>query len=125
AFYCIARWYWDGRYLFAMEVIGLAAIPLVLFSVPYVLWLDRHLVNPRDGAWHFGAMLIGREAYDFEQVKSHFRSWAVKGFFCAFMISILPGGFAYVVTLELDGISADPVRLAGGLIELLFLIDVH
>lgn len=125
AFYCIARWYWDGRYLFAMEVIGFAAIPLVLFSVPYVLWLDRHLVNPRDGAWHFGAMLIGREAYDPEEVKSHFRSWAVKGFFCAFMISILPGGFAYVVTLELDGLSADPVRLAGGLIELLFLIDVH
>jgi protein-S-isoprenylcysteine O-methyltransferase Ste14 len=125
AFYCIARWYWDGRYLFAMEVIGLAAIPMVLFSVPYVLWLDRHLVNPRDGAWHFGAMLTGREAYDPEEVKSHFRSWAVKGFFCAFMISILPGGFAYVVTLDLNAIAADPVRLAGGMIELLFLIDVH
>lgn len=125
AFYCIARWYWDGRYLFAMEVIGLAAIPMVLFSVPYVLWLDRHLVNPRDGAWHFGAMLIGRESYDFDEVKSHFRSWAVKGFFCAFMISILPGGFAYVVTLDVSGIASDPVRLAGGLIELLFLIDVH
>ncbi len=125
AFYCIARWYWDGQYLFAMKVIGLTAIAMVLFSVPYVLWLDRYLVNPRDGAWHFGAMLIGREAYDPGEVKSHFRSWAVKGFFCAFMISILPGGFAYIVTLDISGISANPVRLAGGLIELLFLIDVH
>ncbi|RYG29934.1 MAG: DUF1295 domain-containing protein, partial [Burkholderiales bacterium] len=98
---------------------------MALFSVPYVLWLDRHLVNPRDGAWHFGAMLIGREAYDPQEVKSHFRSWAVKGFFCAFMISILPGGFFYVVTLDLSEIVADPVRLAGGLISLLFLIDVH
>ena len=125
AFYCVARWYWDGQYLFAMRVIGLAVIPMVLFSVPYVLWLDRHLVNPRDGAWHFGAMLIGREAYDPDQVKSHFRSWAVKGFFCAFMLSILPGGFSYVVSLDLSGIAADPVRLVGAVIALLFLIDVH
>ena len=124
-FYCIARWYWDGQYLFAMKVIGLTAIAMVLFSVPYVLWLDRYLVNPRDGAWHFGAMLIGREPYDLEEVKSHFRSWAVKGFFCAFMISILPGGFAYLVTLDISGIAANPVRLALGMIELLFLIDVH
>ena len=125
AFYCIARWYWDGQYLFAIHVIGIAAIPLVLFSVPYVLWLDRYMVNPRDGAWHFGAMLIGRDGYDPDEVKAHFRSWAVKGFFCAFMISILPGGFAFVVNLDTSGIAADPVRLAGALIELLFLIDVH
>ncbi len=25
--YCLARWYWDGRYLFAMEVLGAAIIP--------------------------------------------------------------------------------------------------
>ncbi|MCB2074044.1 MAG: DUF1295 domain-containing protein [Novosphingobium sp.] len=123
--YCIARWYWDGQYLFAMEVIGAAAVPLFLLSVPYVLWLDRYLVNPRDGAWHFGAMLIGREPYDVDKVKSHFRSWAVKGFFCAFMISILPGGFAYIVTLDISTITRDPVGISMGLIELLFLIDVQ
>ncbi|MBV1918204.1 MAG: DUF1295 domain-containing protein [Sphingomonadaceae bacterium] len=123
--YCIGRWYWDGTYLFAMEVIGIAAVPLVLFSVPYVLWLDRYMVNPRDGAWHFGAMLIGREACDLEQVKAHFRSWAVKGFFCAFMISILPGGFAYVVNLDISDLTGNPARIAGGLIELLFVVDVQ
>jgi protein-S-isoprenylcysteine O-methyltransferase Ste14 len=125
AIYCIARWYWSGQYLFAMEVLGLAAIPLFLLTVPYMLWLDRYLVNPRDGAWHFGAMLIGREPYDSEEVKAHFRSWAVKGFFSAFMISILPGGFAYIVNLDLAAIPFQPVTIAGALIELLFLIDVH
>lgn len=123
--YCIARWYWEGPYLFAMEVIGAAAIPLFVGSIPYVAWLDRYMVEPRDGAWHFGAMLIGRELYNAEEVKAHLRSWAVKGFFCAFMISILPGGFAYVVNLDLSEIPFDPVRIAGALIELLFLIDVH
>ena len=123
--YCIARWYWRGQYLFAMEVLGTAAVPLFLLSIPYVLWLDRVLVNPRDGAWHFGAMLIGREPYDPEAVKHHLRSWAVKGFFCAFMISILPPGFAAIVSLDLSAVAHNPVALATWLTELLFVIDVQ
>jgi len=123
--YCLARWYWQGQYLFAMEVIGVAAIPLFVLSIPYVLWLDRVLVNPRDGAWHFGALLIGREPFDAEQVRIHWRAWLVKGFFCAFMISILPPGWAELTTLDLASIGADPVALTRWLTELLFLIDVQ
>ena len=123
--YCIARWYWRGQYLFAMEVLGVFAVPLILLSVPYVLWLDRVLVNPRDGAWHFGAMLIGREAHDTEQVWHHLRAWAVKGFFCAFMISILPPGFAAIVSLDFATIAGNPVATATWLTELLFVIDVQ
>ena len=60
ALYCIARWYWDGAYLFAMQVLAVGVVPMLVLSIPYVLWLDRRLVEPRDGAWHFGQMLIGR-----------------------------------------------------------------
>jgi protein-S-isoprenylcysteine O-methyltransferase Ste14 len=123
--YCVARWYWRDGYLFAMDVIGAAAIPLFVLSIPYVLWLDRVLVNPRDGAWHFGAMLIGREPHDPDEVRRHLLAWTVKGFFCAFMISILPGGFAGIVNLDLSTLGRDPVAIANWLIELLFLIDVH
>ncbi len=77
--YCVGRWYWDGQYLFSMEVIEAAAIPLFVLSVPYVLWIDRVLVNPRDHAWHFGAMLMGREAWDPEEVKKHWRAWIDQG----------------------------------------------
>jgi len=124
-FYCAARWYWDGQYLFAMQVIGVAGVPLFLCSVPYVLWLDRYTVNPRDGAWHFGAMLIGREDCELDEIKAHFRSWAVKGFFTAFMISILPPGFAYIVNLDVAAMQMQPVAIARGLIELLFVVDVQ
>jgi hypothetical protein len=123
--YCVARWYWMGTYLFAMKVIGWAALPMFLFSVPYVLWLDRYSVNPRDGAWHFGAMLIGREPFDPAEVKAHWRSWLVKGFFCAFMISILPPGWANIVMLDLSAIAGNPVLITHWLTELLFLIDVQ
>ncbi|WP_395393239.1 DUF1295 domain-containing protein [Novosphingobium sp. BL-8A] len=124
-YYCIGRWYWDGQYLFAMEVIGAAAVPLLVLSIPYVFWLDRHLVEPRDAAWHFGAMLVGREAWDIDQVKRHGRAWAIKAFFGAFMISILPGGFAQVVNADFGSMAHDPVRLGLTLIALLFLIDVQ
>lgn len=124
-FYCIGRWYWDGQYLFAMEVIGAAAVPLFVFSVPYVLWLDRHMIEPRDHAWHFGAMLIGREAWDGEEVRKHWRAWVIKAFFGAFMISILPGGFARVVEADFGLIVHDPVALGSLLIEALFLVDVQ
>lgn len=124
-YYCIGRWYWDGQYLFAMEVIGAAAVPLLVLSIPYVFWLDRHLIEPRDAAWHFGALLIGREAWDIEQVKRHGRAWAIKAFFGAFMISILPGGFAQVVNADFGGMAGNPVLLGSTLIAGLFLIDVQ
>ena len=123
--YCVARWYWRGQYLFSMEVLGACAIPLFVLSIPYVLWLDRVLVNPRDGAWHFGAMLIGRERHDSGEVAHHLRAWAVKGFFCAFMISILPPGFEYIVKYDLAPLAGDPVRIAVLGAELLFVVDVQ
>ncbi len=122
--YCLCRWYWDGQYLFAMEVIALAAAPIFVLSIPYVLWIDRVMVNPRDHGWHFGAMLLGK-AYNPEEVKKHWRAWIIKGFFGAFMISILPGGFAGIVNADLANIVNDPVRFGMLMIELLFVIDVQ
>lgn len=124
ALYCLGRWYWSGSYLFAMHILAVMGIAMVTLSVPYVLWLDRVMVRPRDHAWHFGAMLIGREAWQAEEVWKHWRAWLIKGFFGAFMISIVPGNFANVINAGLDTILSDPVRLAGFMINLLFLIDV-
>lgn len=123
--YCLGRWYWNGQYLFAMHVFGWAALPIFVLSVPYVLWLDRVLIEPRDHAWHFGAMLIGRERWDGHEVKKHWRAWIIKGFFGAFMISILPGGFAAVVNADWGQIVHDPVRAGNALFDILFTIDVQ
>ena len=125
AFYCLGRWYWSGQYEFSMRIIATAAVPLFLLSVPYLMWLDRVLIQPRDQSWHFGAMLIGREAWDADQVKRHCRAWGIKAFFTAFMISILPPGFANVVNADIGTVVHDPVLVGRTLIELLFVIDVQ
>lgn len=123
-FYCLFRYYWQGQYIFALRVIGAALVPMVVLSVPYVWWLDRVLIEPRDGAWHFGGFVMGREA-DQGEILRHLRRWGVKGFFTAFMVSILPAGFAYVVEFDLSGVMARPADLANGLIGLLFMVDVQ
>ena len=130
AFYALARWYWNGSYLFAMEVLAFAIVPLVALSIPYVIWIDRHLIEPRDATWQFGAFLlgggiIGREDWDTRQIVKHWRAWAIKGFFGAFMISILPGGFAQVVEADAAQVIGNPVQFAMLLVTLLFLIDVQ
>ncbi|WP_284124864.1 methyltransferase family protein [Parerythrobacter aestuarii] len=124
-FYCLGRWYWDGQYQFAMQVLSLALVPMLVLSIPYVIWLDRRMIEPRDHAWHFGAMLLAREAYDPDEVKKHWRAWAIKGFFGAFMISILPGGFQQVVEADFTVLAQNPAQFAWTLIALLFVVDVQ
>jgi protein-S-isoprenylcysteine O-methyltransferase Ste14 len=124
-FYCIGRWYWDGQYLFAMRLLATAAPVLFLISIPYIFWIDRRLKEPKDGTYMFGAWLMGdRGEIDREQLIEHFRSWAVKGFFTAFMISIVPGNWFEVLRWSNADIVSNPVALASFCIGLLFLIDV-
>lgn len=122
-FYGLGRWYWAGTYAFAMRFFILALPPLILLSVPYVLWLDRRLVEPRDGAWAFGSWLVGG-APDFARIADHLRAWAVKGFFLAFMISVVPIGWAQVVGPGWVSFESGPVRLIQWLISTMFLADV-
>lgn len=123
--YCIARWYWRGPYLFSMEVLGTAAPVLVALSIPYVIWLDRRLVEPRDGSWHFGMLVAGQPGWDRAAVANHLRSWTVKGFFLAFMLSIVPGNFASIVGANVPEILQNPVWIAEWLVLAMFVVDVQ
>ncbi|MEZ5709433.1 MAG: isoprenylcysteine carboxylmethyltransferase family protein [Blastomonas sp.] len=123
--YAIARWYWAGQYLFSMEVFTAAAPFLFLASIPYVIWLDRYLVDPRDGCWHLGTLIAGQKGWDAEAIRHHLRAWAVKGFFLAFMISIVPGGYADIVNANIAEIATNPVWIANWLIIAMFVVDVQ
>jgi protein-S-isoprenylcysteine O-methyltransferase Ste14 len=123
--YCVGRWYWSGQYLFAMAFLQAVVPLLLLLSIPYVLWIDRRLAEPRDGSFAFGQLLLGSGVpVDRAALHEHFRSWGVKGFFTAFMVSIVPGNWADVVNWPGAAILADPVALARWLIAAMFLVDV-
>ncbi|MBO9713074.1 isoprenylcysteine carboxylmethyltransferase family protein [Sphingomonas sp.] len=127
AIYAVGRFWWETRYAdfpFAMACFTVAAPALFVLSVPYVLWLDRRLVEPRDGAWALGAWAMGHRQVDREAIYNHLRAWGVKGFFLAFMVAIVPGGFGEFVRWDLSGIWGDPVALANFCITFMFLVDV-
>jgi len=121
--YASARFYWVGNYTFAMKTFIYAAPLLFAGSVPYILWLDTRLKNPRDGCWAFGIWLMGDRMADRSAIADHFRSWAVKAFFTAFMLSGFPGNFYDTVSRPFPAID-DPVGLANFLISVMFLIDM-
>ncbi len=124
AIYAVCRFYWTGNFAFAMWCFQVAAPALFVLSVPYILWLDRRLEHPRDGAWHLGAWLLGNQPHDAAAIHAHLRSWAVKGFFLAFMLAIVPPGFGAFIRASSDGILHNPVALANWLITGMFMIDV-
>lgn len=124
AIYAIMRFYGRGQYPFAMEVFVASTVPLFILSVPYVVWLDRRLKNPRDGAWALGSWLMGDRLANRAAIADHARAWAVKGFFLAFMVSVVPPGWADVVGRPWAQISSSPVAMADYLITFMFVIDV-
>lgn len=125
-FYATAQWYAVGPYIFTMTLFKYAAPVLLLLSIPYVIWLDRYFIDPRDGAYALGQWVIGGGAGKPApgEIANHLRSWAVKGFFLAFMISIVPGNFATAIQWNPATIFAGPANLAHYLIALLFMVDV-
>lgn len=123
--YGTGRFYWEGNFAFSMWCFEVAAPILFVTSVPYILWLDRYAVDPKDGCWSLGAWLMGlKEPVDREAIFNHLRSWGVKGFFTAFMVAIVPGGFGDFIRGDISHVLHDPVALANWLITFMFMIDV-
>ena len=106
--YCAGRFYWTGGFGFAMWCLAHAAPVLVLLSVPYVLWIDRRMVERRDDAWHLGAWLLRREGVEARRIHAHLLSWGVKAFFLPFMLGGVPGGFAAFVRGDLVAATTFP-----------------
>lgn len=124
--YATMRFYWEDPYLFSMELLEQVVPWLLLVSVPYMLWLDRRMVNPRDACYAFGRFLVAPGApVDGRLIGNHLRAWAVKGFYTAFMLSIVPGNFADLATVDISQLVGNPFEIAKWSIFFFYLIDVH
>lgn len=122
--YFAGRFWWMGQFAFAMRCFAVLAPAMLVLSIPYVLWIDRRLAEPRDGAWALGAWATGQAALDGAAVAGHARAWAVKGFFLAFMLAVTPSGWAVWVGTDLHRAVHDPAALAMWLAGGLFVTDV-
>ncbi|MBN8842881.1 MAG: protein-S-isoprenylcysteine methyltransferase [Sphingomonadales bacterium] len=125
-FYATMRYYWEGNYAFSMDLLERVAPWLLLVSVPYMFWLDRRMIEPRDGCYQFGRWMIAPgQPVDGRAIAHHFRAWAVKAFFTAFMLSIVPGNFSSLVSVQMSEVLANPYMMGIWAINVLYLVDVH
>jgi protein-S-isoprenylcysteine O-methyltransferase Ste14 len=116
--------YRDSQYGLYFAFLSVAA-PIIMFLAPfYVHVVTRRMTDPRDGLWHFGMFVRGKRAEaDIAKVKDYILSWAIKGFFLAFMLSILPFSTASVLDHLRTPDAIWSLGTAFVMVQILFLLD--
>ncbi len=63
---------------------------LLIFSIPYFYFIDKHQTEPQDSYYHFGLLcLLNFEKVSWAPLKSYTLGWLVKGFFLPLMFTYL------------------------------------
>lgn len=92
AVYFAVRYYRAGSFALYFEFFERFGLWLPPLALVYVAVVDRYMVKPQDGYWHAGQAVLGHwGGVDRTVLQDFALAWAVKGFFLAFMASILPG----------------------------------
>jgi len=122
--YFAVRHYHGKEFVVYYLLLAVSFGPLFLLSVPYVFLVDRYMTEPHDGLWHMGKWVSGDwRSVDSEKLKDHARSWLIKAFFLAFMLSIFPSMVLKAMNEPLELSLANPVAIVGPAIVALFIID--
>ena len=89
--YFALRSYTAVEFSFYFAVL-VAMLPLLAALAPiYLFATTRVMVEPKDGLYEFGRLvLLDWKDRDWSKIAEHGRSWTIKAFFLAFMMSILP-----------------------------------
>lgn len=76
---------------------------LVVLAVPYFAYVDRRQIEPRDGYWHFGMILLGQwRGRDRVQLREHFLGWAIKVFYLPLMLIYLGRAVRWLMENSVD-----------------------
>jgi hypothetical protein len=97
----------------------------LLGAIPYFIWLDRYMINPRDGYWQCGAMLLKpwREV-DHARLGQYALAWLVKAFFLPLMFGLFCSGVEYFRNADMVRVFTEPDYGYGVLWEFFYVIDL-
>lgn len=122
--YAILPIYRGDLYAPFMGLAQQVALPLAFLAVPYVLWVDRHQTDPRDGNWHMGQIArFNWDQVDGAQAWAHMRGWIIKGFFLPLMFGYFCGSLDDLMTFDFATIG-DFVALYAFLYTFAFFFDL-
>src|SRR5688572_28559372 len=93
--------YRDPFYLTFRDLAFLTLPWLAAAGVYYIYLLDARMADPKDGAWHLGALLIGRYAeVDWQKLRPYLLGWTIKGYFLPIMVGWLGGNLDWLAGLQ-------------------------
>lgn len=115
-------------------------LPLLLLTFPYIVWVDRRMMEPEDGYFQMGLLAAGKwSQVDRPILKNYLLGWLVKGFFLPLMLAgavehlelllkegVNWGSFGYLYSTSLNLIlGLDVIFGAVGYILTLRITDSH
>lgn len=64
--------------------------PWLVFALPYIYWIDKHMLQPEDGYWQMGQVFAFNWLdVDRQALRQHLLGWLIKGFFFPLMFTYM------------------------------------
>jgi len=100
-------------------------VPLwIALAIPYFYWIDRRMVEPRDGYWHLGRMLLfGWADADLSRIGQLLLGWLIKGFFLPLMFNGMCDNLAWLLRFDFDTLTGF-MPVYDFLLKFLFFVDI-
>jgi protein-S-isoprenylcysteine O-methyltransferase Ste14 len=100
-------------------------LPLVVGAPAYIVLVDGVMIEPRDGYWQLGRVLLGhREDARGSVLANHFRTWLVKAFFLPLMLVWMHGESRTLIRFDFSTVDWSNLRLYDFLYSLIFGVDL-
>lgn len=100
-------------------------MPLVVGAPAYMVLVDGVMIEPRDGYWQLGRVLLGhREDARGSVLANHFRTWLVKAFFLPLMLVWMHGEARNLIRFDFATVDWSNLRLYDFLYSLIFGVDL-
>jgi len=97
----------------------------MLLSVPYFYYVDRFMLQPKDGYWHLGSWLLGnRHQVSGRVIGQLFLGWLVKLFFLPLMFVYLGNNLTTLVNVDLSRLAEDSRAVFDFTFNFLYYIDL-
>lgn len=123
--YWLIPLYHSKTYLPFWDMIRIILPLILIWAIPYFIYIDRRMLNSKDGYWQFGALLRGKHReLDWNILKQYFLAWLVKGFFLPLMLSSLVSGVIFLRTVDLSNFLMSAPLAYTFLLEFLLAIDL-
>jgi len=125
AVYWLLPEYHGDFYLPFWQLLEVALPVVLLAAIPYFIFIDRYMTEPRDGYWHGGMAMLGRgKVTDGKILKQYALGWLVKAFFIPLMYVMYMRSYQYFLDVDFVEVVSSTKTLYNFFYEFSYLVDL-